>query len=1168
MKKNRDYYDSIPIIFLSKRTARIMRLSIFLSIMTVFQLFAAETYSQMTRLTLKLEDVKISDALTAIEKQSEFFFLYSPKLIDIEKKVNVNAENETIKDLLSNIFDGDVKFVVYDRQIILTPKEYSEALSSFQQGLVTGTVTNKNGAPLAGVNVVVTGTTQGTMTDIAGKYSIEVPQGSKSLKFSFIGMEPQEITIGTLTEINVTMVDIAVGLDEVVVIGYGTRSKRDVTTSISTISSEKIEKVVPSSPELLMQGKMSGVQIIGNQGQPNSRPVVRIRGTNTWGITDPLYVIDGIPIKEYGAGIEGLDNQYIRGYVNIMASIDPNDIESISVLKDASAGAIYGVRAANGVVLITTKKGKKGMPTINYSQRIGIQNVTKRLDLLNSKQYADYNNALYASDPSSIDSRRPENYVFDPSDPGYLGNSPTYDWQTAVREKNAVVQDYNLNISGGSEKVDYFVSFGYSNQEGVNIENQMKRYNGSFKLNADVTNFLRMGISYRLSTLSENNSFWKSPVDIAQMPPWQPIYDPVGINGYAQVLPGYDENGVWRATSLYGNRTGRNDLGYLSLRAQLLSSLRNMGTAYLEIEPLKELKLKGSLSIDYFNNNSNAFTDYLSFYFMPNGSDPASLGGPSSLGDYELRTIDNLNIVNEFTASYIKSFGNHNIDFLLNGMAQSYYVNTVGAYTTYVSTNDPDLAHLGGANEYTFTLGSRSRGALVGTLLRTEYNYANKYYVALTVRRDGSSRFAPENHWGVFPAASASWRISEERFMENLTWLNDLKIRAGWGKLGNQEVTDMAYLSPMTNRPPPYTWGNNSSNIGRGYPNTAAAIYGMANRSLQWETTTTENYGFDAVLFKKLNLSFEYYDKMTDGILQTMTLPPSTGLIIMPSGNVAKVQNRGFELNTSYSSNFGKLNFSVSANFTTVRNRVVELYGGIPMGNIEEGYSLFYIKGFQLEGRFKNDSEVNDWLATHEDRNYQTPKVKAGDFYFKDLRGAPGPDDKFYSSTPDGIVDDYDQVYIGKTIPGYFYGFDINLDYRGFDFNATFTGVGDVQKVNNIKQNLLNLNVEGGQHTVDALNYWTPTNTNTDLPRLIWGDPASNNRFSSFWVEDADYLRLANMQLGYTLPDIGIKDILKDLRFYVGCSNLFTITKFKGFDPEDEGSPAPIIMYFGLNARF
>jgi TonB-linked SusC/RagA family outer membrane protein len=1040
-----------------------------------------------------------------------------------------------------------------------------------QKQTVSGTVTSSNdGSPLSGVSVMVQGASSGVTTDDKGNYKLDVPGGKSKIIFSNIGFNSQTININNRSVINFSMSKSNNQLPDVVVIGYGTRSKRDLTTAVSNLGAEQISKTVALSPELLMQGQMSGVQVIGNNGNPGQRPTVRIRGTNTWGISDPLYVIDGIPIKEYGAGVEALSltGQYNRGNINIMQMIDPNDIESISVLKDASAGAIYGVRAANGVILITTKKGKLGKPQVSYSQRNGIQNVVKKLKLLNTKQYVDYNNALYASNlAASSAGRNVDNYVFDPSDPRYLGNSPTYDWQDAVRNKNAALNNYDVNVSGGTDKLDYLISFGYADLNGTNIYNHTTNYSGSIKLNIKINGYIRAGINYRLATAGHVKNFSKAPVDIAQLPPWQPIHDPNWTNGFAPVINGYDVNGIWTGSKLYGSVTNRNDQGYLSLSTIANSSVRNMGNAYVELEPLKGLKLKGTISIDQFSNGDIGGTPYVASYFQIDGGDPKARGGGNSLGDYENHNIINLNIISEFSANYTKSLGNHNIDILFDASNQQFKANSLNTYTTYTTSTDPNIIGFGGDNQYSSVVSVRNLNALVGFLLRADYNYKHKYLLDLTIRRDGSSRFAPANRWGTFPGVSAGWRLSQESFMKNIKWINDLKLRAGYGTLGNEEVTDLAYLSAI-NQSPTYAFGNNPAIPGHGFTTTSATIYGLPNPDLRWEKTSTTNIGFDAFLFNSLNLSVEYYDKKTDGILQTLVLPLSAGLITQPQGNVAKVRNSGIELNANYSNHAGRLNFSVGANFTTVRNRVVSLLGGIPQGTIEEGLPMNYIKGYVIDGRFKTDAEVASWMATHKDLNYQNPGVAAGDFYFKDLRGAPGPNDKLYSTKPDGIIDNYDQVYLGKTIPGYYYGFNLNLDFKQFNFSAQFTGVGDVQKVNNTKLSLLNLDAEAAQHTTEALNYWTPTNTNTSLPRLIWGDPASNARFSNFYVENADYVRLANAQLGYTFPGKDLKNILSNLKIYVGCSNLFTITKFKGFDPEDQGNPAPLVLYTGLNLKF
>ncbi len=1153
------------------KTALIMKMTFMLLTVAFLQ---ASAGSLAQSITYSGKNVSLEKIFPVIKKQTGYVVFCNAHALRGITPITIEAKNVGLEAFVREMLSGfpldysiKNKTIVISRKLDQSPGAAAVAAAPILLP-IKGNIRNTNGEPLSSVSIVIKGTSIGVVSDERGDFAIDVPQQHTTLVISSAGYITQEVNLSDQLYINVVLEPNNLGLSDVVVIGYGSRSKGDVITSISTLGEDRISKTVASSPELLMQGQMSGVQVIGNTGDPFQRPVVRVRGINTWGITDPLYVIDGIPIKEYGAGIEALtlDGQYNRGPMNIMSMIDPNDIESVSVLKDASAGAIYGVRAANGVILITTKKGKSGKPSVNYSQRNGIKNVVKRLDLLNTKQYADFNNALYASDPASSGSRSVDNYVFDPADPRYLGASPTYDWFEAVRNRNAVSQDYSVNVSGMSDKTDYFVSFGYSSNYGVNISNYLKRYNGNIKLNIKINDYLRAGVNYRFATASGDN-FSISPIDIGQMPPWQPIYDPNGTNGYANAVSGYDANGIWTAQKLYGNATGQNRPGYYSLSNNLNSSVRNMGTAYLELEPIKALKIRGSISIDKFDNGNIRNNPYVASYLSIDGGDPAARAGGSSIGDLENHNINNRNIIYELSASYVKSIGNHNIDLLLNTMNQDFKAANLNAYTVYATSIDPNIVEFGGDNQYSSVVSLRNLNRLQGYLFRADYNYARKYLLSLTIRRDGSSRFAPENRWGTFPGISAGWRLSQEPFMRNIEWISDLKLRAGWGTLGNQEVRDLAYLS-VINQQPMFAFGNNPANIGRGYPSSSATVFGMPNRDLRWERTSTFNIGFDALLFRGLNFSAEYYHKYTDGILQTLTLPPSVGLIEQPVGNVAKALNRGIELNVNYSNQIGKLNFSVGGNFTTVHNEAVRLYQGIPIGNIEEGLPLFYIKGYQIGGRFETEAEVADWLATHNDLSYQNPNIRPGDFYFKDLRGAPGPGDKLFSNAPDGIIDDYDQVYLGKTIPGFYYGFNVNLEYSRFDFSAQFTGVGDVQKVNNVKTTFLNLNQEGATHTTDALNYWTPSNTNTSLPRLIWDDPASNGRFSNFWIEDAAYLRLANAQLGYTLPEIGIKNVLSNLRVYLGCSNLFTITKFNGFDPEDEYNPAPLILYAGLNVKF
>ena len=1055
----------------------------------------------------------------------------------------------------------------------------SAQLRSWEQ-TVTGTVTDlENNETLPGVNVLLKGTTTGTVTDVEGNYRIEVPNAESVLVFSSIGYLSEEMVVGNQSVIDMVLSPDIKSLEEVVVIGYGSREKKDVTTSISTIDAETINKsTVSMNPELAMQGRMTGVQVSGNTGNPMDRPTVRIRGVNTWGVSEPLYVVDGIPITELGAGIEGAEDDRVkdvRGPINIMTMIDPNDIESISVLKDASAAAIYGVRAANGVVLITTKKGKTETPSIDFSARYGVQNLPRTWDVLNTQQYVDYYATAYAANPNQV--LDPE---FDPTSPRYLGDTQeTYDWQTPLINRNAVNQDYSVRVSGRTDKTDYYVSGGYAETEGVLIAESLERYSMNLKLNTTINKWLKTGINYRLAYVEGEDNNDSDLVERAQTPPWQPIYDPNGpafLQGYAPVIVGYDEEGEWSTQQLYGEGTRNNVLGRTALNSENYESLRNLGSAYVEITPLSGLSIKGNLSIDAYENDRFTFRDWNADYFSySNSSDPNSWAGGQSVGKYSELSTRNVNIVKEITLNYNKSFGNHNFDLLLNGMDQQYSAKYVAGNTEFITTLEPSLWRLGGNNEFTLLESDLFRWSLQGLLGRVSYNYNYKYYLDATVRRDGSNRFAPENRWGTFPSASAAWRVSAEPFMQSLNWISDLKFRAGWGQLGNQEVRTLAYLSPVS-KSPTYAFGSNPGGDGRGNYGIGAALFSFPNAELQWEKTTTTNIGFDALFFDRLSASFEYYTKSTDGILQETTIPPSVGSKQSPVANIASVENSGFELALSFNSTIGELSYNIGGNFTTVRNEVINTYENIPFGNederIEAGYPVNYIFGYQVAGIFQNQAEIDAWLENNEDQSV-SQAYQPGDRYFRDINGPADPENgyRFYTPGPDGVIDQYDRTYLGKTIPGYFYGFNFGLGWRGFDLSIFFQGVGDVQKYNNARSTLEYLSSRRANMSTVVLDAWTPENPDTNISRAVVGDPSNSLRYSSHYVENASYLRLGNAQLGYSLPQ-SLLDItgnsVKQLRIYASIANAFVITEWQGLDPENDENPIPRVFNLGLNARF
>ena len=1135
---------------------------------------SAASYAQMTKLNLKMANASLVDVFERIEAQSEFRFFYDNSQIDLKQRVSLDMKNSKIEDVLNDVFKNtSITYEVMDRHILITNKgnEFSSVAQNVTK--VTGRVTNSgDNQAIPGVTVMVKGTTVGAVTDSNGNYSLAVPAGRDVLVFSFIGMTSQEVKIGNQSVINVAMREDVVGVDEVVVIGYGSRAKKDITTAISTISNQEISKSVGMSSELSMQGRMTGVQVASGGGNPMSRPTIRIRGVNTWGVSTPLYIIDGVPVTEFGAGIEGQEDPRaadVRGPLNIMTMIDPNDIESISVLKDASAAAIYGVRAANGVILITTKKGRGDKPVVEFSSRFNIQNITQKTDLMNTQQYTKFISDVMASDPT-LPWHSDNVGLFDSSSPKYLGNSPTYDWQEAIKNKNALSKDYSVRVSGGTEKTDYFASVGSTNNEGSFKYNYLDRLSGSFKINTQVNSWLKVGANYRI-TSAKGADFNPDLIQAGQYPAWQKIYDTNGPYGYAPVVVGRKADGTYSSEKLYGNGTRINTLGNRAASDNLYKSMRNMGNVYIEFEPVKHLKVKGQMSMDIYSFTRFQFSDYDGSVFDYTAGDRSAPTNGNSVGSYEERDVFNNNYISEVTVNYNNSFGKHNIDLVFNGSDQQYDAKYRGANTMWMQSKLDYMRRLGGESKYLSVGSDMTNSALQGLMGRASYNYNSTYYVDITVRHDGSTRFAKDKRWGTFPSASAAWRLTEEPFMADLTFIDDLKLRAGYGQLGNQEVRNMAYLSPIDNRPV-FAWGVDGTRIGMGNKYVGAAIYSLANSDLQWEKTSTANIGIDATLLdNKMTMSLEYYNKLTDGILQTVTLPLSLGLIDMPVDNIASVRNTGVEFSLNYNNNLGDLKYNFGANFSTVKNTVEKTSGGIPIGSIEEGYSMNYIKGYKVGGIFQTQAEVDAWKAKYADDNYQTAKVAPGDYYFLDQRSAPTEPNTFYKDSLDNKIDSYDQVYLGKTIPGFYYGFNLNLEYKNLDFSAQFTGVGDVQRVNNVKSSLYNVGTTNANQSVDVLNAWTSTNKSTSLPRAINGDPAQNYRFSDRFVESGAYLRLSNIQLGYSLPKqvyTFMKNTVSNFRIYAGASNLFTVTKYSGYDPENDNYPTPRTVFVGLNVRF
>jgi len=893
---------------------------------------------------------------------------------------------------------------------------------------------------------------------------------------------------------------------------------------------------------------------------------VRIRGVSTLGFNDPLYVVDGVPLYEGGASSGSARDQDIRGNVNVLNMINPNDIESISVLKDASATAIYGVRASNGVILIQTKRGKEGKTNISFNASYGVQNINKRYDVLPTDEYAALFREAYENNANEGLEDNDWGMLFDPASPEYLGDSPTYDWMEEATVKNAKIQDYNLSATGGNAYSNYAVGAGYSSQENAMFYSKFDRY--SFYVNSDhkITDWLKIGETYRLVYSTTEQEGGADVQTASLINPWQPLFDPNGLNGYA--LPGREIDGSFQSFG-YGNSTRNNFLGQADYNWNERELLRNLGSLYAEISPLDGLRFRGTLSFDIYRNFNERFSLPETDLFAANRG---TLNPDGST--YRTRSNENRNIVMEFLIGYQKSFGDHNFDLVLNAMDQKMQWNNQQASANETGLLDWDQRRIeeGWPPETKGLFYERSIYGLLGYMGRLSYNYDSKYYFDATVRRDGSSRFGPGYKWGTFPSFGAAWRISSENFMSNANWINDLKLRAGWGQTGNQETRDFAYLS-LVNFNPKYALGS-GENPGEGVIYPAAVLGDFPVVDMSWETVTTQNYGFDALFWQnKISLTAEYYFRETEGILQAIQIPRVIGALNNPVVNLATIENKGIEIVLGYNETIGDLGISANFNLTTVDNKVTKVYENIPQGGdqnrIEVGYPVNFLNGYKVDGIFQTQEEVDAWLEGTSDPGNDNQKAP-GDMYFQDLYSPPADDadpEDFRTLGPDSVVNVFDKVYLGKTIPGYFYGLNLGFNYKGFDLSLTFRGLGDVQQVNGIRRSGEQMSTGGVNYLATVRERWTSGNPSTTMPRAISSDPSGNNRFSDRWVEDAGFLRLQNAQLGYKFSGNLIEQAsISNLRLFASMSNVFVMSPYSGLDPENDTTPLTFVL--GLNLGF
>jgi len=1022
---------------------------------------------------------------------------------------------------------------------------FSVGVALAQQITIKGQVTAGDGEALPGVTVVVKSTVSGTITDIDGNYTLSVPDQSAVLSFSFVGYKTQEVTVGSQTTINVTLEADVLGIDEVVVTGYSVQRKRDLTGAVGVVEAEELKTQPVGNVANQLQGRTSGVTVIGS-GEPGETSKVRIRGFSSFENNNPLYIVDGVPTMD-------------------IANLNPNDIQSMSVLKDAGAASIYGSRASNGVIVVTTKRGDVGVK-VTYDMYAGVQmpgdGPTK--DLLSSKEYADLQWLVYANDGTV------ENHPIygsstnaSPTMPSWAANTNWYDEITDP----APIMNHDITLSGGNQKSRFFVGLGYFDQQGIIKYNFTKKYTARFNSEFKVFNdHLTIGENFTVTGGQGHG--------VANLEEASPIS--MGVYRTQSIIPAIIPEGTtieggatahtfvpgdWGGTGI-APRLGNGDnmlAGLTRGKDNLGNNLRVMGSMYANLEIMPGLNFKTTFGGSW----SNWYWWSFGFSTYESAENVATNNYQEGAGyGYDWTWSNQL--------SYAKSFGDHNITALigyesnflgsgrdLNGQRADYFSDDVDFRT--LSNGAKTLGTY--SNFYTPT-------SLVSQFAKADYTYQGKYILSATIRRDGSSVFSADKRYGIFPAFAAGWQLGDEEFMSGAEWLDNLKIRGSWGTMGNQMA-----VSPMNAY---YLFGgaaNQSFYDIMGTGNSSVQGFRatrIGNPDAQWETNETTDIGFEALMFGgKVGVVFDWYSKQTKDLLYNPELPGTSGSATQPYVNVASMSNKGFDIELSYRNEWGDLGFDASATITTVNNEITKLsegveffdYGGSRIGSFNRnmvGHSMAEFFGYEVVGLFKDDADVAS-SATQDG-------AEPGFLKFKDIDGS-------------GDITPADRTFIGSPIPDFNYGLNLGLTWKNFDLTAFFYGTQGNEIFNYNKWWVDFWPSFQGQKSYELLHdSWTPTNTGASVPKASnTSNFSTNTQSTSYYVEDGSYLRLKTLTLGYSLPqDLMSKIHFTSARVYVQGVNLFTLTKYSGLDPEiggddrsfgvDEGNYPTVKQFiFGLN---
>lgn len=1004
-----------------------------------------------------------------------------------------------------------------------------------QSRVITGTITASDGTgSIPGANIVIKGTTNGTTTGADGKFTLQIDDNSAVLIISSIGYAIQEITVGAQSQIDVVLDVEVTSLAEIVVVGYGTQNRSDVTGSISSVSAKELEKVPVNTVDQALQGRSPGVMVTNNDGAPGSGVAVRIRGVGSFGENSPLYVVDGYPISG------GLNN------------INPTDIATIDILKDASATAIYGSRAANGVVMITTKRGK-GDLQITFDATTSVQKSPKQYDVLNAREFATFVSQAATDQAFPI--------LPEWEDPSSLKD---IDWQDQVY-RNGVRQNYNVGIRGGSEKASAAFSFGYLNHKGVILGSDYLRYNAALNIDLSNTKWLKVGASLKYSRNDGDTRFGTGR-------------DGVGI--LSKLAPTMTGNPL--TNDVKGNGT----YGYYTRNSSAVGGMRNvvydiesqdrdrisnnfLGSAFIEIEPVKNLKLRSQFGINTSDNSG--------FFFTPTFTTIAD----TARNYYSQYANNSFEWLSENTISYAKEFGDHAIDLVAGYSAQENQYRDLRAEGNG-SVSD-DLRDVGQIIDLSNVDSYQRTWSLLSQFGRATYRFKDRYIVTGTVRRDGSSKFASGNRFGIFPSVAAAWKVTQEPFMQNVAFVDELKIRATWGQSGNQFIDDFKYLGtygpgPNQNDNRDYVLGVDKAIV------EGIVLQQLPNPELTWETNTQTNLGFDlSMLQGRVSMSFDYYRRKSEDFLLDIEVPVQTGFP-RAARNVGSIENKGVEIALSYRESRNDFKWGATATITTVHNEILSFSDGLEslpnfsaLGMPTFGTSLWTVfsrsevggpvgafYGFETNGILQTQAEIDALNANAATQNgagtyYLFAGTEPGDRNFVDQLTVDTDNDG-KPDQADGRITEADRVIIGNPIPKWFGGLNLDASYKNFDVSVFFFGSFGQDVLNFAKREMQSLAPVGGVGVQNFgrdfyKHHWTEENHSNEYPRAVRNDVNGNGRVSDAFVEDGSFVRLRNIQIGYTLPSTVGGNFIKRARIFVSAQNLFTITKYSGLDPEIGEAP-------------